>query len=191
MELHFFRGNAGEKETKQTRENFNKCFTPLILLTSLWEKLQPWLVSGRASFHCFWMELMHPLIMLQLLVAILFLWNASFLKKILTCRSKEHLRPRSLGLRRLLSRRIRLQGWLWAALDAPLYSENSPSVRKGARGDSTPTARESNMQTRRRQTPRAALFVISKQTRGHERSLLTDPSPPGLKTTVSIAQGWR
>lgn len=107
------------------------------------------------------------------------------------CRSKEHLRPRSLGLRRLLSRRIRLQGWLWAALDAPLYSENSPSVRKGARGDSTPTARKSNMQTRRRQTPRAALFVISKQTRGHERSLLTDPSPPGLKTTVSIAQGWR
>lgn len=41
VELHFFRGNAGEKETKQTRENFNKCFTPLILLTSLWEKLQP------------------------------------------------------------------------------------------------------------------------------------------------------
>lgn len=79
VELHFFRGNAGEKETKQTRENFNKCFTPLILLTSLWEKLQPWLVSGRASFHCFRMELMHPLIMLQLLVAILFLWNASFL----------------------------------------------------------------------------------------------------------------
>lgn len=37
----FFPSNAGEKETEQTRENFNKCFTPLILLTSLWEKLQP------------------------------------------------------------------------------------------------------------------------------------------------------